>query len=390
MRQILTGDCRDVLPDLTRGGVKVQCVVTSPPYWGLRDYGHRSQIGMEALHDCLGWATGKPCGECYVCRMVEVFRLVRDVLADDGVLWLNIGDSYAGSGRGGNPTADTSTLQGSKEHQEASMVKRGSRLPAGLHEGVRLAGNIGRAWVAPPTGLKQKDLCMMPARVALALQADGWYLRSHNTWCKPNGMPESVEDRTTVATEAVFMFSKSARYYYNASAVRMAAAESSLARWSQYIDGQAGSARANGGAKSNGPMMAVGGPRKILPGSQGKLGGLRDKQRGHSRRHAGFKDETIAGMQCRQMANGSNLRNWWIIPTDGYDGAHFAVMPAALARICILAGSHTGDIVLDPFFGSGTTGHAAEHLGRRWIGIELNPDYEPLAKARTAQTGIAC
>mgnify|MGYP001559402458 CR=1 FL=1 len=375
MNRCIVGDCRAVLRDLAQGGVKVQCIVTSPPYWGLRDYGHAGQLGLEPLHDCLGWATGQPCGECYVCKMVEVFRLVRDVLADDGTLWLNLGDSYAGSGRGGNPTADTSTLQGSKEHQEASMVKRGSRLPAGLHERARSAGNIGRAWVKPPSGLKQKDLCMIPSRVAFALQADGWYLRSHTTWCKPNGMPESVEDRPTVATEAVFLLSKSERYYYDAKAVRMPPTESSIARWSQYLDGQAGSARANGGAKTNGTMKAVGGPKS-------------DKQRGHSRRHNGFNDSWDAMPREEQMAHGSNLRNWWVIPPEGYDGAHFAVMPSALARICILAGSRPDDTVLDPFFGSGTTGQVAEHLGRKWIGIELNPDYEPLQRERTAQMGI--
>lgn len=192
MNRIFLGDCRDVLLDLAQGGGQVQCIVTSPPYWGLRDYGHSGQLGLEKLHDCLGWATGSPCGECHVCHMVEVFRLARDVLADDGTLWINYGDSYSGSGRGGNPTAESSTLQGSKEHQEASMIKRGSQLAAGLHENARQAGNIGRAWVKPPTGLKQKDLCMIPARIALALQADGWYLRQDIIWHKPNPAPNHM------------------------------------------------------------------------------------------------------------------------------------------------------------------------------------------------------
>jgi DNA modification methylase len=148
-----------------------------------------------------------------------------------------------------------------------------------------------------------------------------------------------------------------------------------MARWAQYIDGQQGSARANGGTKSNGAMKAVGGPKP-------------DKQRGHSRRHNGFNDRWDAMPVGEQMAAGSNLRNWWIIPTEGYDGAHFAVMPSALARICILAGSRPGDIVLDPFFGSGTTGQVAEQLGRKWIGIDLNPDYIALAKERTQQMGM--
>src|SRR3990167_10207749 len=165
MNKCIVGDCRTVLRDLAQGGVKVQCVVTSPPYWNLRDYGHAGQLGLEPLHDCLGWATGAPCGECYVCKMVEVFRLVRDVLADDGVLWLNIGDSYAGSGRGMN--ADGSAGKAGKKQN----TNAGSNLD--FNDRLVEAGAIGRAWVAPPLGLKQKDLCMIPARVALALQADG-------------------------------------------------------------------------------------------------------------------------------------------------------------------------------------------------------------------------
>ena len=363
LNKCFIGDCRDVMRNLIEGGVKVQCIVTSPPYWGFRDYGVASQIGLEATpHE-------------YVERMVEVFRLARALLADDGTLWLNLGDCYAGSGRGGNPTVDSSTLQGSKEYQEASMIRRGSQKPAGFHENARAAGNIGCAWVPPPDGMKDKNLMMMPARVAMALQADGWYLRSKITWCKPNGMPESCEDRPTSSTEELFLLAKSERYYYDAKAVRMPPAESSMARWAQYLDGQHGSERANGGAKTNGPMKAVGGPKQ-------------DKQRGHSRRHAGFNDRWDAMLKKEQMENGSNLRNWWIIPTEGYAEAHFAVMPRALAKICILAGSRSGDIVFDPFFGSGTTGEAAQRLGRQWIGADLNPDYEPLQKKRTAQTGM--
>ena len=352
-----------------------------PPH--LLEFFEPAELGLEPLHDCLGWATGAPCGECYVCRMVEVFRLVRDVCADDGVLWLNLGDSYAGSGRGMN--ADGSVGKAGKKQN----TNAGSNLD--FHDRPVEAGPIGRSWVAVPLGTKKKDLVGIPWRVALALQADGWYLRSHTTWCKPNGMPESVEDRPTVATEAVFLFSKSECYHYDAKAVRMPPAESSIARWNQYLEGQAGLARANGGAKSNGPMKAVGGPvSKFEQGSNhSNLAITRDKQRGHTRRHAGFNDRWNTMPREEQMAHGANLRNWWIIPTEGYDGAHFAVMPSALARICILAGSRTGDTVLDPFFGSGTVGQAAEKLGRQWIGIELNPEYAALAEARTQQIGMA-
>lgn len=326
------GDCRDVLPVLSAEGVRAQCCVTSPPYWGLRDYGLPATpwapvefvpmaglppVTVPAWEGALGL---EPDPLLYVGHMVAVFRLVRAALAPDATLWLNLGDTYA---------------------------------------------------QAPAPGLKPKDLCGIPWRVALALQADGWWLRSAPTWCKPNGMPESVDDRPSTATEMVFLLSASWRYHYDAAAVRMPAAESSVARWSQYLDGQAGSARANGGAKTNGPMKAVGG-----------------KQRGHSRRHDGFNARWDALPRDEQMAGGANLRNFWIIPPDGYDGAHFAVMPSALATICILAGSRPGDLVLDPFGGSGTVGEVAQRLGRRAVLIEAAPHYAPLIRARTAQGGL--
>lgn len=365
MNRLIIGDCRAALRDLARGGVKVQCVVTSPPYWGLRDYGHPGQLGLE------------PTPEEYVANMVAVFRLVRDVLADDGVLWLNLGDSYAGSGRGGNPTEETSTLQGGQESQRASMIsrRRGSQLHAGLHESARVAGNIGRVWVPPPAGLKQKDLVGIPWMVAFALRADGWYLRQDIIWSKPNPMPESVTDRCTKAHEYIFMLTKQRRYFYDAEAIREPASEASIVRWAQNIDDQKGSERAHGGGKTNGAMKAVGGPRA-------------DKQRGHSRRHAGFNDRWDGMTKAEQSAMGRNKRSVWTVATQPYSGAHFATFPPALIEPCILAGSRPGDIVLDPFFGSGTTGQVAEKLGRKWIGIELNPDYEPLAKARTQQAGM--
>lgn len=324
--RILQGDCRDVLKTLP--DESVHCIVTSPPYWGLRDYGVAGQLGLE------------PTPAEYVEKMVAVFADLRRVLRQDGTAWLNLGDSYA--------------------------ANRGYQVPDSKWIDV---GN-SRGMKADAIGLKPKDLLMIPARVAMALQADGWWLRSRISWCKPNGMPESVTDRPTSSTEEVFLLTRSEQYFYDAEAVRMPPAEASIARWAQYVEGQEGSARANGGAKTNGPMKAVGGPRRS------------DKQRGHSRRHNGFNDRWDAMPVGEQMASGSNLRNWWVIPTEGYAEAHFAVMPSALVRICILAGCPAGGTVLDPFGGAGTTALVADRHGRDAISIELNPEYSAMQKRR--------
>ena len=332
--RILNGDCRDVLKTLPEASV--HCVVTSPPYWGLRDYGMPGQIGLDSSV------------EEYIAELVAVFSEAKRVLRPDGTFWLNLGDCYNSIGHKKSNSGYGSTgLAGGKAQEQTPLRKE----------------NTDRA-------LKHKDLCMIPARVAMALQADGWWLRSRISWCKPNGMPESVTDRPTTATEEVFLLTRSERYFYDAEAVRMPPAESSVARWAQYVEGQEGSARANGGAKTNGTMKAVGGPRRS------------DKQRGHSRRHNGFNDRWDAMPVGEQMASGSNLRNWWVIPTEGYSEAHFAVMPSALARICILAGCPAGGTVLDPFGGAGTTALVADRCGRDAISIELNPEYSAMQKRR--------
>lgn len=350
------GDCRDILRQLVLGGGKVQTCVTSPPYWGLRDYGVEGQIGLEASPSE------------FVANMVEVFRLVRDVLSDDGTLWLNLGDSYAGSGRGGNPTAATSTLQGSKEYQEASMVKRGRRLPAGLHENVRLAGNIGRAWVPPPIGLKQKDLCGIPWRVAFALQDDGWYLRQDIIWHKPNPMPESVTDRCTKSHEYLFLLSKRERYFFDADAIK----EQSVTDDPRRPYGSKGAWDMDGRPDEQRPNGKLRAPANV---KRGDFNG---------------KTNDLPGREAfRAFTETRNRRSVWTVPTVSYSGAHFATFPPALIEPCILAGSRPGDIVLDPFFGSGTTGQVAQALGRNWIGCELNPAYESLQKDRTAQQGMA-
>ena len=346
--RILQGDCRSVLLELAPESVN--CIVTSPPYWGLRDYGVDGQSGLEATP------------EEYVTGMVEVFRQARRVLRDDGTLWLNVGDTYAANR--GYQVADSKWVD---------------------------VGNT-RGMKATDMGLKPKDLVGIPWMLAFALRADGWYLRRRIVWCKPNGMPESVEDRPTAATEDVFLLSKSEHYHYDAKAIRMPPAASSITRWSQYLEAQEGSARANGGGETNGNMKAAGAGARALGGAPHGRHALgenvppnerrSDKQRGHSRKHAGFNDRWDAMSVAEQQSMGSNLRDWWIIPTEGFADAHFAVMPTALARICILAGCPEGGTVLDPFGGAGTTGLVADRHGRNAVLIELNQEYAAIAEKR--------
>ena len=258
------GDARHVLHDFPAG--HFQCVVTSPPYWGLRDYGIGGQIGAETSVDA------------YIEDLVRLFSEVRRTLADNGTLWLNIGDSYTSGGR---------TWRDADEK------------------------NKGRAMnYRPPTpeGLKSKDLIGVPWKLAFALQADGWYLRTDIIWNKPNCQPESVKDRPTRSHEYIFLFSKSERYYYDSQAILEAAQDP------------------------------------------------------------------------KQKAK--NRRTVWSINTEPYPGSHFAVYPRALVQLCVAAGSRSGDRVLDPFFGSGTTGVVCNQLGRSCIGIELKPDYAELARER--------
>lgn len=340
--RILQGDVLDQLASLP--DESVQCVVTSPPYWGLRDYGVAGQIGLE------------PTPEEYVAKMVEVFREVRRVLRSDGTCWLNLGDSYAAN--------------------RSYQVPDSKWVDVGNSKGMK----------ASEIGLKPKDLVGIPWMVAFALRADGWWLRADNPWGKPNGMPESVIDRPTRAHEYVFLLAKSERYYYDAEAVRTAPKASTETRLKQDIENQAGSSRANGGEKTNGPMKAVGrgltGGAYAPPGQAPHGKARTDKQRGHSRRHQGFNDRWYAMTVEEQMADGANLRSiWWISPAQ-YAEAHFAVMPEKLAQICILAGTKPGDTVLDPFTGSGTVGVVALRYQRNFVGIELNPEYVALAERR--------
>ena len=286
----------------------VHCVVTSPPYWGLRDYGVDGQIGLEKMP------------EDYVSKMVEVFREVRRALRGDGTLWLNLGDSYSGSMSTDKAVINPNSLSGKS---------------GGQTEGYR---KEARGIV---NGLKPKDLCGIPWRVAFALQTDGWWLRQDIIWSKPNPMPESVTDRCTKAHEYVFLMSKSARYYYDADAIKEPFKPISIERSMQDIENQVGSFRTHAGMKSNGPMKARG-----------------------------------------DMVLGANKRSVWEIATESYSEAHFATFPKALVLPCILAGCPSEGTVLDPFSGSGTVGEVATGNGRSFIGIDLNKKYEQMARNR--------
>lgn len=314
--RLLHGDSRTVLATLPDGIAR--CCVTSPPYWGLRDYGTPGQLGLE------------PTPEAYVANMVAVFREVRRVLADDGTLWLNLGDTYAAQRGGTTPPAQT--VAGGVNGQGDTAARRGQA------EGYNHSRN------ASAYGLKPKDLVGIPWLVAFALRADGWYLRSDIIWSKPNPMPESVRDRPTKAHEYVFLLSKRERYYYDASAI---AEPASLYEPQERGQGQWG----------NAPIG--------IPGE-------------HASR----------GRTSGPVGNGSatrNARSVWSIATQPYKDAHFATFPEELARRCILAGSAPGDTVLDPFGGSGTVASVATGHGRGAIHIDLNPEYLEMAKRRIGE-----
>jgi DNA modification methylase len=325
------------MKQLISEGVKVQMCVTSPPYWGLRDYGCDGQLGLEHTP------------EEYVVNMVEVFRLVRELLKDDGILWLNLGDSYAGSWGNYHPTGS-----GGQRHKETDRFDR----PA----------YQDKAWRPPTSGalpnIKPKDLVGIPWMVAFALRADGWYLRQDIIWHKPNPMPESVTDRCTKSHEYIFLMSKNARYYYDREAIKEPGTLSSVARLSQDIENQEGSHRVPG--KTNGTMKA----------------------RGALRPHEGFNGRWDGMSKQEQCSLMRNKRSVWTIATKPYSEAHFATFPPDLITPCILAGSKPGDIVLDPFFGSGTTGEVCIKLGRQYIGCELQGEYKELIEKRTAQGGL--
>lgn len=302
-----------------------QMAVTSPPYWGLRNYNVDGQFGLERVPDCLGWARGENCGACYVCRTVLWAREVWRVLRDDGVLFLNLGDSYA-SGEVGSHDS----VQANDGREWSGTRKNKDRQRAKLE-----------------TGLKPKDLVGIPWLVAFALRADGWYLRQDVIWAKPNPMPESVTDRCTKSHEYVFILSKQARYFWDAEAVK----EESVDKESY-----------DGIRRRGVPSMS------LVDRKNYKFSGS-------------LNEDGTRGGEGKTYPT-RNPRSVWKITTQPYSGAHFATMPPALAEKCILAGSRVGDYVLDPFEGSGTTARMAAKHGRRSIGVELNPDYIALHSDR--------
>jgi DNA modification methylase len=412
--RILVGDALAMLKTLEPESV--QCCVTSPPYYGLRDYGVAGQLGLEATPDE------------YVARMVDVFREVRRVLRPDGTLWLNIGDSYAGSGKGGNPEAGK------------QATNRGSQTVGSLYETGKTAREAAVTNVTRRTfdGIKAKDLIGVPWLLAFALRADGWYLRSDIIWSKPNPMPESVTDRPTKAHEYVFLLSKSSAYFYDADAISEPVTPSTVERMSQpTLDEQEGSTRVPG--KTNGNMKAV------LKRSGNKVRRLADGT-------SGDRPADHLGRSIPWEGATRNKRTVWEITTQPFKESHFATMPPDLAETCIKAGSakqaceqcgapweritervstgkrystgksaeknadnlrtgfsgyddgssapvfktigfgpscscenNTGgakSVVLDPFGGAGTTALVADRLGRDAILCELNPEYAKMAERR--------
>ncbi|KKI72344.1 DNA-methyltransferase [Burkholderia pseudomallei] len=349
------GDCRDLMRAMIADGVRLQTIVTSPPYWGLRSYlpdGHpdkHREIGSEAtLRE-------------FIDTLVEVFDLARELLADDGTLWLNMGDAYASSG--GQTPMRGETFAGRTRAKENICL---SNRKAGID------------------GLKVKDLMGQPWRLAFALQDAGWYLRQDIIWHKPNPMPESVRDRCTKAHEYLFLLSKSERYYFDHEAIREPSAWNLDA--SKMPDGWDTGAGAHGSFHRNGREK---GRRSHLPGNKAHKGTTAYRDGAHEHRtKAGIVDYSQRVNSDESMAQTRTKRSVWTIATQPYAAAHFATFPEALVEPCILAGSRPGDVVFDPFFGSGTTGQVAQRFGRRFIGCELNPDYEPLQRDRLRQPGL--
>lgn len=321
----------------------VQCVVTSPPYWGLRDYQTEGQFGLEATP------------REYVDTMVQVFREVWRVLKDDGTLWLNLGDSYAGSwGAQSRPNGNDlkSTLEGGS--------------PLSARQILAHPKETGTGSLKHTPGLKVKDLIGLPWRVAFALQEDGWYLRQDVIWAKPNPMPESVKDRCTKAHEYLFLLSKNERYYFDQEAIK----EPRVAgdRGSSFVSEQDMATKRGLGK----------GPRSVRVPAGWKTGAG-----SHGTIHAEGREQTVSYVD--DTFTRRNKRSVWTIPTQAYPEAHFATFPEKLVEPCLLAGSRRGDLVLDPFAGSGTTLKVATLHGRHGVGIELNPAYCRLAHARCTQ-----
>lgn len=338
LNQCHFGDCLETMRRMPDG--LVQTCVTSPPYYGLRDYGHDGQIGLETTPDQ------------YIAKLVEVFSEVKRVLKDDGTLWLNIGDSYA--------------------------ANRGYQVPDGK------VGDVGNSKSSKvPNGCKPKDLIGIPWMLAFALRADGWYLRQEIIWAKPNPMPESVADRCTKSHESIFLMAKSERYYFDAGAIK----ESANLTGKGNANGFRGGAYCNNATFDN----AAGGNRT-------SIGNDSRSRRDSFKREVGKRTVAIPGQTTGTHRPDRDESDWdietrnkrsvWTVATTPYSGAHFATFPPKLIEPCILAGAPAGGVVLDCFFGSGTTGQVAQQLGRQYIGCELNPAYKSLQDERTCQQSL--
>jgi len=377
MNKVYWGDCRDSLRQMKEEGIKVQTCVTSPPYYGLRDYGTGTWIGGD--EDCshkrdskhsdktitghankdltVGDAIYKTiCPKCgaerkdlqigleetpqqFINNLVEVFAGVWDILADDGTLWVNLGDSYAGSN--GNGQHEQSF--GQSKYTPFESPTSGKKL-----------------------GIKPKNLLGMPWRLAFALQDFGWYLRQDIIWHKPNPMPESVKDRCTKSHEYIFLLSKKPHYYFDHKAIQEPSIYGADDRASR------GDSRRDTGMNH----IAAKKDKRAGEGCIAYEGKRTDNNT------SGGQESFVHIEEMR------NKRDVWTVNTKPYSGSHFAVFPTELIEPCILAGSRVGDIVLDPFFGSGTTGQVSQQLGRKWIGCELNKDYESLQNERVSQQGL--
>ena len=335
--KILHGDCRETLKTLPDSSV--HCCVTSPPYFGLRDYGCEDQIGLEQTPDA------------FVEELVAVFREVKRVLRNDGTLWLNLGDSYAAQRGGTEMPAET--LAGGKNGKSKDLsAYRGRGFSEKMLTGQESAPSRDNPVAhrnARAFGLKHKDLIGIPWRVAFALQADGWYLRQDIIWHKPNPMPESVQDRCTKAHEYIFLLSKSARYHYDHTAI-------------------------------------------MEPAQYGEQHAKKTTSWGTNRKHPNkantaeyaFKGDNHTSSKMADGSFGRNRRSVWTVTTKPYSGAHFATFPPDLIEPCILAGCPRGGTVVDPFGGSGTTAQVAMENNRNAILCELNGEYIDLIKKRLA------
>jgi len=299
MNKIEFGDCREIMRKWASEGIKVQTCVTSPLYYGLRDYGVDGQIGNEETP------------QEFISNLVEVFACVYDILEDDGTLWVNLGDSYANN---------------------SSVASNNGRAGFG-NPREKVVNRIGN-------GYKQKDLMGMPWRLAFALQDFGWYLRQDIIWHKPNPMPESVQDRCTKSHEYIFLLTKQQKYFCDMDSIKE--------------------------------------PVKDDWGTRDRTNGKYHNEGTGLQPHSGLE-------KSYEMAN---KRSVWSVPVKPYKGAHFAVFPNELIEPCVMAGAPVGGVVLDPFMGSGTTAQVAQTLGRKYLGCELNPNYEKLQKDRVKQMSL--